>query len=124
MVGSIALAMSTLDNFRSAASRWSWLLSIALLCFSAIALAISWLAALRDGEIPDLWEETLRAHGPWRYYYPGRAFVWAAIQAPFGALGLAVLAFLVRPNAKAAILIGICLLTMIVVTSTHFWLVD
>lgn len=116
--------MVTLDGFRTAESRWLGLLAIALLSFGALALSIAWLAALRDGEIPRQWGEYQGNHGPWRYYHPGKELVWAAIEAPFCALIVATVALLARPSTKGAVLMGICLLSLLLVTSTHFWLVD
>lgn len=116
--------MATSDSFRAATSRWLWVITVALLCFGGLMIAMAWLLAWRDSEIPKQWGEYQGSHGPWRYYHPGKEFVWAALEAPFYALVVAAIAYLVRPSTKGAMLIGICLWSLFLVISTHYWLVD
>ena len=116
--------MARLDTIRSATSKWLSILAIALLGYCGVVLTITWVQASRDGEIPKQWGQYEGNHGPWRHYYPGRSLVWRAMTIPFWAFCVAAVAFLARPSTRVGVLVGICLLSLFLVTSTHFWLVD
>jgi hypothetical protein len=74
--------------------------------------------------IPERWGEYQGNHGPWRHYYVGRGLVWDAMNMPFFAGVAALLSLVIKPNLRAGVLLGICVVVFVVVTGVHFWLVD
>jgi hypothetical protein len=116
--------MAKLDTICSEISRWLSVLAIVLLGHCGVILVVAWVQASHDGRIPEKWGESDGNHGPWRHYYPGRSLVGQAILTPFWALCASAGAFVARPSERAVGLMIVCLSSLLLVSLSHFWLVD
>lgn len=108
---------------RSEISRWLSVIAIAFLAFSLLSLILAGILAAYNGEIPARWGEYRGNHGPWRRS-PSGGLVRSAIQFPLFSACAAFASSLIKPNPRALALVVVSLIVIVVVTCSHFWLID
>jgi hypothetical protein len=113
----------TLIKIRLTVSRYLLVIAALLLVWCIVALVITWTTAASEGVIPQQWDKEGN-HGPWHYDSSIRGMVMNAIFSPFFAGFFSLLSFAVKPSRIAGVFFGISVVTYVLLSYTHFWLID
>jgi hypothetical protein len=111
---------------RGRVSRWLGVLAIALLAFHFLLAGAMWIEAWHADAMPWQWSEHWREwnHGPWRHVHVARWLFWQAFLLPAYAAGASLLSVIVKPNRRAACVLGLSVVEFFLFLHTHFFLVD
>jgi hypothetical protein len=100
-------------------------MSFVLLFISFLLFVIMWISAYMHNNIPVApWGEYGGNHGYWRHSYDLRELWWYIFSIFLYSFILAIVAFVIKPNRKAAIIAAIALVSFFLFGNTHYWLVD
>lgn len=106
------------------ASRWSFVVGVALLGYCAVVLVLLWRKGVLDGRIPVRWPNHWSNHGPWRHYYVGRGLIEEAMAMSFLAGIAAVLSLVIKSSERAGVLLGVCVVVFFVVSVAWLRLIE
>lgn len=114
-------------SIRVKIAHWLLIASIGLLAYGYVAIGIAWIYAAQTSRIPDdidIARYARTGSGPWDHISDLNQIVGQGMTAPFFATIPAIASLIMRPKNSTVALIAICVLSMLAIVYTHFWLID
>jgi len=110
---------------------------VVFLALSVFLFIWMWVCAYMQGNIPQVWGRYEGNHGPWRHIFykytvPGpfalmcelRWLWWQVLNLQVFSFVCGLASFVLKPNRRAAVIVGLAAILGFLFFVTHYWLVD